>query len=355
MKRTPKRARISDDKEDIAKPIACWATKGYWPSGYALPTPEMAVRRTLARRTRPTDPGESSTKTPATPNYELSREKKCVPYSKSSYQALLKRFGSILKDSKLGVTAGSRMLCEYLLHTDQPLPLDSLFSDTATFHSICQIISGRSETRVLRDLTPLLVPSAENMAVYASTDGLDCLVESLNEGWNCSLPLTKPRPQPDFSIGFGEEAFTEEQLATLELLVGDRLTGVQSYFMATEYMFLPFLTCEVKCGAVGLRTAEFQNAHSMTLAVRGVVQLFRQVHREQELHRRIVAFSVSHDDSNVRLYGHYAEIHGQKTQYYRHKIAGSTLPMNKIDGTHIASSRPSTPIGCPSTYARYAL
>lgn len=32
------------------------------------------------------------------------------------------------------------MLCEYLLRAEQPLPLGSLFNDTATFQKICEII-----------------------------------------------------------------------------------------------------------------------------------------------------------------------------------------------------------------------
>ena len=44
--------------------------------------------------------------------------------------------------------------------------------------------------------------------------------------------------------------------------------------MATYYMYFPFLTCEVKCGAAALDVADRQNAHSMTLAVRGIVELF---------------------------------------------------------------------------------
>jgi predicted nucleic acid-binding protein len=44
--------------------------------------------------------------------------------------------------------------------------------------------------------------------------------------------------------------------------------------MATWQMYFPFLTCEVKCGAAALDVAVRQNAHSMTLAVRGVVGLF---------------------------------------------------------------------------------
>ena len=59
--------------------------------------------------------------------------------------------------------------------------------------------------------------------------------------------------------------------------------------MATWKMYLPFLTCEVKCGAAALDVADRQNAHSMTLAVKGVVELFRLVKREKELHREILA------------------------------------------------------------------
>jgi hypothetical protein len=40
----------------------------------------------------------------------------------------------------------------------------------------------------------------------------------------------------------------------------------------------------------------------MTLAVRGVVELFRLVKREKELHREILAFSISHDHRTVRIY-----------------------------------------------------
>ena len=39
-------------------------------------------------------------------------------------------------------------------------------------------------------------------------------------------------------------------------------------------MYFPFLTCEVKCGAAALEIADRQNAYSMTLAVRGIVELF---------------------------------------------------------------------------------
>ena len=90
--------------------------------------------------------------------------------------------------------------------------------------------------------------------------------------------------------------------------------------MATYYMYFPFLTCEVKCGAAALDIADRQNGHGMTLAVRAVVELFRYVKREKELDREILAFSISQDHRSVRIYGHYAVIHGPEPKYYRHPI-----------------------------------
>jgi hypothetical protein len=94
-------------------------------------------------------------------------------------------------------------------------------------------------------------------------------------------------------------------------------------------MYLPFLTCEVKCGAAALDIADRQNAHSMTVAVRGVVELFRLVGREKELHREILAFSISHDDRTVRIYGHYPVINRKDTTFYRHSIR--TFDFTELD------------------------
>jgi len=90
--------------------------------------------------------------------------------------------------------------------------------------------------------------------------------------------------------------------------------------MATWYMHFPFLASEVKCGSGGLEVVDRQNAHSMTLAVRAVVNLFREVKRCNEINKEILAFSVSHDSQSVRLYGHYPVINGEKVSYHRHII-----------------------------------
>jgi hypothetical protein len=85
-------------------------------------------------------------------------------------------------------------------------------------------------------------------------------------------------------------------------------------------MYFLFLTCEAKCGTTVLDIIDRQNTHSMTLTMRGIIELFRLVKCEKELYREILAFSVSHDHRTVRIYGHYPIIDGIKTTFYRHPI-----------------------------------
>lgn len=115
-----------------------------------------------------------------------------------------------MDESELGITEECRHTCHALLESEQSLPHDTLFRDDI-FHKTCRKVEDRNEARVIRDITPLIVPSAETLCTYGSTH-LDILIESINEGWDNSIPLTKPRPQPDYSVGFKREAFTKAQL-----------------------------------------------------------------------------------------------------------------------------------------------
>jgi hypothetical protein len=93
-----------------------------------------------------------------------------------------------------------------------------------------------------------------------------------------------------------------------------------SLFISIYYMYFSFLIYEVKCGATALDIADQQNTYSMTMAVRGIVKLFRLMKHEKELYREILAFLVSYDYRIMRIYGHYPVINGNKTIFYRHLI-----------------------------------
>lgn len=258
----------------------------------------------------------SSTVPTPTPSDQMPREVKSAPYQSPQYAVRLETKGSFMRTSELGITDTSKTLCRTLLEAKQVVPEDSLFQDSL-FDETLEMIQNRNEAKVIQDIARLIVPSAESLAIRGAKR-LKALVESINEGWNKSIALTTPRPQPDYAVGFKRTAFTEDQLKKIQPFIGG--FSESSLFMGTYFMYFPFLTCEVKCGAGLLDVADRQNAHSMTLAVRGIVELFRLVKREKELHREILAFSISHDHNIVRIYGHYPIINGKDTTFYRYSI-----------------------------------
>ena len=322
----PKEYFEQDDqtREDFNKDFEkdSWFEK-YWVPNMDRPLPKKKSASSL-RRVQ----SESGSAAPSstTPSDQKPREEKSAPYRETRYETLLATKGSFMDEDERGIKDESKSVCRTLLESNQTVPQDSLFRDDL-FKAVCRKIRNRNEAMVIQDATRLIVPSAQNLAIYGAKH-LDILIETVNEGWNNSRPFIGTRPQPDYSVGFRREAFTEDQLNKLESLVGDVIAGDMSFYMATYFMYLPFLTCEVKCGAAALDIADRQNAHSMTLAVRGVIEMFRRVKREKEIDREILAFSVSHDHQTVRIYGHYPVIEGTKTTFYRY-------PVRKFDFTEL--------------------
>ena len=253
-----------------------------------------------------------------TPSDQQSRERKSSQYIKPDYEVRLKQKGSYMCKSPLGIKDTSRELCRTLFEKEQTIPQDTLFRDDR-FEKTCESVQGRNEAMVVRDITPLICPSAQILRIYGAKH-LDLLYESVNEAWSNMNEYEGTLPQPDYSVGFGLSAFTKEQLDKLKPFVGEPGFQVVTYFMATTRIYFPFLTCEVKCGAAALDIADRQNAQSMSIALRALVVLFRFVKREKELDREILTFSISHDHRSVRIYGHYPVIEGEKTTFYRHPI-----------------------------------
>ena len=263
-----------------------------------------------------------------TPSDQPSRESKSSQYNKPDYEIKLERKGSYMRKSPLGITDTSRELCRTLLEKEQITPQDTLFRDDL-FDKTCESLQGRNEAMVVRDITPLICPSAQVLRIYGA-EHLNLLYESVNQAWSNMNKYEGTLPQPDYSVGLELSAFTEEQLMKLKPFVGEPGDQAITYFMATTRIYFPFLTCEVKCGAAALDIADRQNAQSMSIALRALVVLFQYVKREKELHREILTFSISHDHRSVRIYGHYPVIEEDKTTFYRHLI--HTFDFTALDG-----------------------
>ena len=267
---------------------------------------------------RPSLSRKQSQSTLQTSSDQSSQGGKSSQYNTADYETRLERKGSYMRKSPLGITNTSRDLCRTLLEKQQTTPQDTLFRDDL-FDETCESVRGRNEAMIVRDITPLICPSAQVLRIFGAIY-LNLLCESVNEAWSNMIQYEGTLPQPDYSVGFGRSAFTEEQLDKLKPFVGEPGFKVITYFMATTRIYFPFFTCEVKCGAAALDFADRQNAQSMSVALRALIVLFRSVKREKELDREILAFSVSHDHRSVRIYGHYPVIEGDKTTFYRHLI-----------------------------------
>ncbi|PGH09641.1 hypothetical protein AJ80_07670 [Polytolypa hystricis UAMH7299] len=310
--------------------VKFWSKYRRWPKRYfeAQPGQTETMSHLLARQKSTTilRRKNSNSSLNSTPSDQDSRDGKSAKYRSPGYETVLATKGSFMAESELGITDSSKAMCNRLLDKKQATPKDTLFEDDR-FQKACQKLQGKNEPRVIKDIARLIVPSAEDLATHGAKH-LDHLVESVSESWRSSIAFYGPIPQPDYAVGFARSAFTATQLKSLELFIGEIPNTCDSYFLGTFYMHFPFLTCEVKCGASALDIADRQNTHSMTLAVRAVVELFKLVEREKEINREILAFSVSHDYSSVRIYGHYAVIESSKTTFHRH-------PVRKFDFTEL--------------------
>ncbi|KAK2787085.1 hypothetical protein FQN52_007351 [Onygenales sp. PD_12] len=108
--------------------------------------------------------------------------------------------GCYMGESKQGITVASECCCRALLDSPQYIPKDSLFRDDL-FKATCEKVRPRNEATVVQDIARLIVPSAENLAIYGDAH-LNHLVGSVNEGWDNTIPIIKPQPQADYSVGF---------------------------------------------------------------------------------------------------------------------------------------------------------
>lgn len=68
---------------------------------------------------------------------------------------------------------------------------------------------------IVRDISSLVCPSVQILRIYSAIHR-NYLCECVNEGWNSAEEFEGTRPKPDYSVGSGRSAFTQEQLRMRE-------------------------------------------------------------------------------------------------------------------------------------------
>lgn len=227
-----------------------------------------------------------------------------------------------------GPSKASQTFTQRLLQMRQsPLP-DHRYDGDDVFTSTLERLEGKSERKVQHSLHDLICPQAEALADRTTDRDLrqkyDLLVDAMDEPWSKRAAIFKEdksqgyealaMPRPDYCVGFKATKFSSDQRRKLVRALGD-----PAIWTPMGRVSLPFLTCEAKY-MNGLEQADNQNAHSMTLAIMSVVNLFRRAQCERTIHLEILGFSISYNHKAVQLYCHYPVINGENTAIYRSKL-----------------------------------
>ncbi|KAK5069418.1 hypothetical protein LTR51_008668 [Lithohypha guttulata] len=273
----------------------------------------MAKAPSTKRPRSGSDASEASLPSDTESESTISRETKNSIYKNPRYPTVMASKGSFMHESSTGPLPEEQDLCTRLLVERTPPPNDPVFEPQGLLR-FRTLLQDRSELRVCIDLHPRLVPSAEVLALQHPHD-FEHLVEGHNDRWLDAIVFCHKLPQPDRTVAYSLSAFTDAERRKLGLV-----PECASVFTTRDGMMFPFFTCEVKCGKEALAIADRANTNSMTIALRAVVELYRQADNAMAVHRRILGFSISHDDGIVRIYGHYPVIEGEKTTYFRSSI-----------------------------------
>lgn len=96
------------------------------------------------------------------PSSPLAGSEKSRPYLDDCYEQSLELKGSFMIDGEgeEAITQRSKKLCQTLLETIQEVPANTLF-EKEHFNATVNNLVGWSETKIIQDISRLLVPSAE--------------------------------------------------------------------------------------------------------------------------------------------------------------------------------------------------
>lgn len=296
-------------------PLNYWVIHDRWPENFG----QNAVIMSQNAASKQTGDSQDS-----------SSKRKSESTHRSDRLERLAENGVFMKTSAL-TQRSSEELCEsYLQGSRIPKWWPSYPPDKIP--AILNRINGLNEGRIQRDIMPLVVPSAENL-FYCGEAIEDWIGDDIHAEWTRSATMGSTRPKPDYTAGLLRKAFTKDE--------NDKLRNYASPlrpFLFTAELSFPFLICEAKSGDEGLNKAHRQNIHSASIAVRAIIELYRESFGESDpdrvskLYGQILVFTISHNHNIAYLHGHFAVISEdfpEKLEFYRYEIALFSLTTDK--------------------------
>ncbi len=256
-------------------------------------------------------------------SYSQSRKDGDVPeqYTKS-YEKYIFTQGldmNYIKGKEL-VSPDSKAACQDLRKMECVTISPTIYSEDKILQvvDLCQNVN---EAMVSRDVTTLILPPIKALHLTDEAKRFKDFTDQVRAQWHGTWVLAGPRPEPDLAVGFLHSAFTVSENEKLT-----NYTSFENLTRPTDDLCFPFLMCEVKCGNEALDYADRQNMHSCSVAVKALLKLeqkadqYREDKQFESLLGKILVYSISHDQNDARVWGHYALVEGEKWTYYRHHI-----------------------------------
>lgn len=307
--------------EEEDDPISYWVANHTWPSNFAKSC-AMSSSNDNNKRQRMSDRSQSGNDEKSR-SYSQSRKDGNAPeqYTKSYENYILTQGLNMdyFEGEKL-LSPDSKVTCNDLQKLTCVAISPTVYSKAETLEVI-RLCINRNEAMVSRDVTPLIVPPIKSLYLKDGVNHLEHFTDEVNTQWHGSWVLAGPRPKPDLAVGFSTSAFS---IAENKKIIN--YTSFENLTRPTDELYFPFLMCEVKCGNEGLDWADRQNMHSCSVAVKALLKLeqkadqYREDTQFESLLGRILVYSISHDQKDARLYGHYALVEGERWIYHRHCI-----------------------------------
>ncbi|KAI9781826.1 MAG: hypothetical protein M1816_002176 [Peltula sp. TS41687] len=312
------------EQKERQNPISYWAAHHTWPKDFAEHN-LMASSNSTNKRQRTSECMDVRSR-----SYSQSRKDGEVPEQYTpAYETHIFSKGlnmDTLRGEEL-ISEESKQTCVSLQEITHNSIKPTIYP-AAAIRKVINLCRNRNEAMVNRDVTPMIVPPLRSL--YLSGDShLEHVVDEVNADWYQQCVLEGPQLRPDLAVGLFSSAFTEGDIDKLK-----RYNSVDNWTQVTSHMYFPFLMCEVKCGNEGLDFADRQNMHSCSVAVRAILRFEREADKYRaekkmdSLNGQVLVFSISHDQQDARLYGHYAVVQEEKWMYYRYRIRKFDLTDN---------------------------
>jgi hypothetical protein len=198
-------------------------------------------------------------------------------------------------------------------------------------------LQDESEEKIVQQLAPHLIPAMDEISDQR-------LAGSADQLWFNSVPvplgpkmltnpLPLPRPKPDLAFGYSDQAFTEDQLESIDLLVDDQFG--RSYALPDQGLRFPFLDIEFKSQAKNGThyVATNQAAGTGAIALNGNLELTKRSFGAEKFDfNEPQFFSVTMDHEVARINVHWLSAPTDGGKYRFHVEGLSKHFLDDADG-----------------------